>query len=115
MDQPNKLSTRETEVAKLLLEGKSNKLIASSLHISERTVEFHLKNIFAKYQVFSRVELILKLGESTVAGKEEIAENNDGPTWWKGSTSLREAVSKIGKELHMENVLNSDPAAVQTQ
>jgi DNA-binding NarL/FixJ family response regulator len=35
------LSRREWEVAELLLQGKSNKLIALSLGISERTVEFH--------------------------------------------------------------------------
>jgi DNA-binding CsgD family transcriptional regulator len=108
MAQPDELSKREWEVAKLLLEGKSNKLIASSLRISERTVEFHLKNIFTKYQVSSRVELILKLGESTVAGKEEISENSDRLNSSNGSTHLREAVSKIGKELKMENFLNSN-------
>lgn len=49
----------------LLLQGKSNKQIALMLDISERTVEFHLKNIYARMQVNSRVELILKLGKST--------------------------------------------------
>ena len=75
MAQSNQLSSRESEVVKLLLEGKSNKLIASALGISDRTVEFHLKNIYAKYQVSSRMELVLKLGQSTGAGKGEIAEN----------------------------------------
>ena len=55
MAQFNKLSNREWEVAKLLLQGKSNKLIASALGISDRTVEFHLKNIYAKFQVSSRI------------------------------------------------------------
>jgi DNA-binding CsgD family transcriptional regulator len=108
MDQPNELSSREMDVVKLLLEGKSNKLIASSLHISERTVEFHLKNIFTKFQVSSRVELILKLGQSTVADKVEIAENNGRLNQWNWSASLREAVSKIGREFQMENTLNSN-------
>jgi DNA-binding NarL/FixJ family response regulator len=48
MEQFNELSNREWEVAKLLLEGKSNKLIALSLGISDRTVEFHLKNIYTQ-------------------------------------------------------------------
>jgi DNA-binding CsgD family transcriptional regulator len=117
MTPPTQLSDREKEVVKLLQEGKSNKLIASSLSISERTVEFHLKNIFNKYQVNSRVELILILGESTAAGKpgestvadkEENPENRDRQNQWNLSTSLREAVSKIGKEFTMENVLNSN-------
>lgn len=126
MAQSNQLSDRESEVVKLLLEGKSNKLIASALGISDRTVEFHLKNIYAKYQVSSRMELVLKLGQSTGAGKGEIAENRDKPgqstvenmgeitengdrsnsgNWAK---SLREAVSMIGKELRMESSLNSN-------
>src|SRR5688500_16438743 len=59
------LSPRENEVAHLLLEGKSNKQIAFSLGVSIRTVEFHLRNIFAKLEVGSRVELVLKLGEAS--------------------------------------------------
>jgi DNA-binding CsgD family transcriptional regulator len=108
MTQFNKLSSREQEVVKLLLEGKSNKLMALSLGISERTVEFHLKNIYAKLQVSSRVELILKLGDSTVAGRREVAENRDELNVWSWVTSLKEAVSKIGKELKMKESLNSN-------
>ena len=116
MPQANKLSNREQDVVKLLLEGKSNKLIAASLGISERTVEFHLKNIFNKYQVGSRVELIVKLGnstgadpvQSTVANEGGIAENRDRPTLLNWATSLREAISMIGKERKVENVLNSN-------
>lgn len=65
MAQVNPLSNREWEVMNLLLQGKSNKIIASSLGISVRTVEFHLKNIYAKFKVSSRIELILKLGDTT--------------------------------------------------
>lgn len=115
MTRSNQLSKREWDVVNLLLEGKSNKLIASSLHISERTVEFHLKNIFAKYRVSSRMELVLKLGkptaeklgDSTVAGKAGLAENGDRPSSRNWVAPLREAVSIIGKELGMENLLNS--------
>jgi len=102
-DQFNRLSNREREVVKLLLEGKSNKQIASSLHITEHTVEFHLKNIYSKYQLSSRTELILKLGNSVVAGKGEIAENGTRlnlPSW---SASLRDALFRIGKEFKMES------------
>jgi DNA-binding CsgD family transcriptional regulator len=107
MAQINELSNREWEVVNLLLEGKSNKLIASSLHISIRTVEFHLKNIYDKFHVSSRVELVLKLGESTVAKEGEIDENGDRSNSLNWDTSLREAVSIIGKELRMENVMKS--------
>ena len=66
MTQSTELSSREWEVVNQLLEGKSNKEIAAALHISVRTVEFHLKNVYDKLQVGSRTELILKLGQSTV-------------------------------------------------
>ena len=120
MAQFTPLSNREWEVVKLLLQGKSNKLIASSLGISNRTVEFHLKNIYAKFQVRSRVELILKLGNatvwletekpgrSTVDGKGEVAENRDRLDSRMGwATSFRDSVSIIGKELEMKSLLIS--------
>ncbi|NTV36517.1 MAG: DUF805 domain-containing protein, partial [Anaerolineaceae bacterium] len=107
MDQFIGLSNREREVVKLLLEGKSNKQIASSLHITDNTVEFHLKNIYSKNQVSSRTELIIKLGNSVVADKEGIVENRDRLNSKNWFTSWKEAVSKIYKELKMENVLNS--------
>jgi len=65
------LSKREKEVLKLVLQGKGNKQIALSLEISIRTVEFHLKNIYAKFQVSSRIELLLKLGYATGGAKTE--------------------------------------------
>jgi DNA-binding CsgD family transcriptional regulator len=105
------LSRREREVAKLLLTGKSNKLIALSLEITERTVEFHLKNIYAKLQVSSRVELILKLRDSTVARGGEVAENGDRLKIRRWVTSFKEAVSIIGEELHMKESLNSTPGS----
>lgn len=118
MSQIPQLSNREQEVVQLLLEGKSNKLIALALGVSDRTVEFHLKNIYAKFQVSTRMELVLKLQEatdwpatekpgiSTVAERQKNAKNRDNPVqYWV--TSLREAVSKIGKEIQMTSSRNS--------
>lgn len=45
------------------------------LGISERTVEFHLKNIYARRQVSSRVKLILDLGKSTGENSAEHVES----------------------------------------
>lgn len=75
MEQVRLLSRREKEVVTLLLQGKSNKQIALLLGVSERTVEFHLKNIYAKLQVSSRVELILKLGKATIDVTEKLGES----------------------------------------
>jgi DNA-binding CsgD family transcriptional regulator len=57
------LSRREYEVVALLLEGKSNKQIATILDISISTVEFHLTNIYAKLGISSRTEAILLLSQ----------------------------------------------------
>jgi len=62
--ESNQFSEREKDVVKLLLQGKGNKKIALELGISNRTVEFHLSNIYAKLDVNSRSEAILKLTES---------------------------------------------------
>ena len=82
MDQTEELTKRERKVIDLLLDGKSNKMIASALNITSSTVEFHLKNIFSKLQVSSRTELILKLGKSTVAKNTDFSENNDSFNFW---------------------------------
>ncbi len=104
------LSRRERDVVNLLLQGKSNKQIALSLGISERTVEFHLNNIYAKLHVASRVELVLKLGEgkggnlgnpveSTVEIGSEGDDNGNKPTQMTASQAWRNLVSLIKKEV----------------
>ena len=48
------LSPRELEVLLLLASGKTNKLIASAIFVSEKTVDRHVSNIFAKLGVPTR-------------------------------------------------------------
>ena len=48
------LTSRELDVIKLLATGKTNKLIARSLQISEKTVARHISNIFNKLDLSSR-------------------------------------------------------------
>ena len=52
------LTVREQEILEVLLDGKSNRQIAEELFISENTVKTHIRNIYAKYDVSSRAELI---------------------------------------------------------
>lgn len=52
------LTGRELEVLKLIEKEYSNKKIAATLFISERTVETHRKNIFRKTQTGSVIGLI---------------------------------------------------------
>ncbi len=58
---PDPLTMREQEVVQLLLSGKSNREIAGELYISENTVKTHARNIFSKYNVSGRAELIVTL------------------------------------------------------
>ncbi len=51
---PSVLTPRETDVARLLVEGQTNPEIAEALFISERTVQSHVANIMAKLDVRSR-------------------------------------------------------------
>src|SRR5258708_15798518 len=53
------LKERERELQPFLLEGKSNKEIAVRLNITVRTVRFHVSNILLKYNVSTRMELVL--------------------------------------------------------
>ena len=53
------LSRREREVQDLLMESHSNKEIARRLHMTERTVKFHVSNLLNKHGVKRRTELIL--------------------------------------------------------
>lgn len=52
------LSKREFEILKLFAEGKTNREIADSLYISNRTVESHKNHIMQKLELKSTVELI---------------------------------------------------------
>jgi DNA-binding NarL/FixJ family response regulator len=51
------LSTRELEIARLVVDRKTNPEIAAELFLSQKTVETHLRNTFRKLGISSRVEL----------------------------------------------------------
>lgn len=55
------LTAREAEVLQLVVEGLNNTEIMERLVISMPTVKTHIKNIFSKCQVSSRIELLSKI------------------------------------------------------
>lgn len=57
------LSPRETEIARLVAEGKRNQDIAHELSIAEHTVETHLTHIYQKLGISNRVELTRAIGD----------------------------------------------------
>jgi DNA-binding NarL/FixJ family response regulator len=67
------LTERELELARLVVDRKTNPEIAAELYLSQKTVETHLRNIFRKVGVANRVELArlveqAERGESVAAG-----------------------------------------------
>ncbi|MBT4890493.1 MAG: response regulator transcription factor [Rhodospirillales bacterium] len=62
------LTSRERNVFDLLIEGKSNKLVARELEIGLRTVEFHRKNILEKLDVGS-VSGLVEISRSLPASR----------------------------------------------
>lgn len=57
----SRLSRREAQVALCCVEGLTNADIGRRLDVSEQTVKFHLRNIFVKFGVKRRAELISRL------------------------------------------------------
>jgi len=58
-ESPESLTERETEVLRLLAQGRSNKEIAHDLSIGEKTVKTHVSNILSKLNVPSRTQAAL--------------------------------------------------------
>lgn len=52
------LTERESEIAALLLKGKTYKAIADELYLSENTIKTHIKNIYSKFNIRNKAELI---------------------------------------------------------
>lgn len=57
MGQPD-VTKREQEVLELVAEGLGNREIAERLEISARTAQKHLENLFKKFSVHDRTELV---------------------------------------------------------
>jgi DNA-binding NarL/FixJ family response regulator len=62
VQQEDRITARELEIATLAARGHSNKAIAARLHLSVRTVEGHLYQIYGKLKIVERSELPFALG-----------------------------------------------------
>ncbi|MEK2647359.1 LuxR C-terminal-related transcriptional regulator [Bdellovibrio sp. BCCA] len=68
------LSTRESEVMERLQRGQTINQISNSLYISEKTVKFHIANIYKKLNVQGRAEFLGKFAEPPEYPADEILE-----------------------------------------
>jgi DNA-binding NarL/FixJ family response regulator len=67
------LTERESEVLRLMATGYRNDRIAETLGISGQTVKNHVRNIFGKLGVETRVEAVLyAIGEGWVAAEDTL-------------------------------------------
>jgi len=71
-------SGREIEILLLAARGKSNRQIASQLHIAVGTVKRHLANIYPKMGVGSRSEVVRKALQEEWIGIREITGYGEG-------------------------------------
>jgi len=99
------LSNREAEVAELVTKGLSNKEVANQLFVTEKTVKFHLTNIYKKMNVKSRAQLIVwclpHLGFVEREEKPTIEQNPNAMAAGtqsipSGTTSLAQGAGPIG-------------------
>lgn len=65
-NQENLLTNREKEIIQLMAKGATNRAIAKTLYISEKTVKNHITNIFRKLKVGDRTEAVVKAMEKRI-------------------------------------------------
>ena len=53
----SQLTPQELQIARFVAEGLSNKEVAAQLFLSPRTIDAHLRNVFAKLGISSRTQL----------------------------------------------------------
>lgn len=103
MSAPN-LTAREIQVLRLMVGGKSNKEIGSSLDVTEGTVKVHVNHILSKLGVTGRVEAIMAAARRgfvhLVGIPQEPARNLTGqaaqPTGFRSSSgSISKAIAPV--------------------
>ncbi|WGD38864.1 helix-turn-helix transcriptional regulator [Streptomyces cathayae] len=64
----SRLTPQQLRIARCVAEGATNREVALSLSVSTRTVDYHLRNVFATLGVRSRVELVRLVEQAEKAG-----------------------------------------------
>jgi DNA-binding NarL/FixJ family response regulator len=75
-DVASTLTAREKEVVELICKGLKNKLIAEKLFITETTVRHHLTSVFNKFDISSRLELVVYAFKHNLIDTSAVANGN---------------------------------------
>ena len=95
------LSYRESEVAEQVTKGITSKEIAEKLFVTEKTIKFHLTNIYKKMNVKSRAQLIVHclgidgidgIGAATTAIAQLTGQNTANQTQGTGAMHTNAAL-----------------------
>ena len=65
------LTIREQEILEELIQGKSNRQIGENLFVSIYTVKTHLRNIYNKLEVNSRLQAVTKANALGIGGRKD--------------------------------------------
>jgi DNA-binding NarL/FixJ family response regulator len=73
-ESPETLTERETEVLRLVAQGQSNKEVARTLSIGEKTVKTHVSNVLGKLGVQSRTQAALYAVRIGLVSADQLAQ-----------------------------------------
>jgi len=72
------LSHREKQIVEYLLDGKTNRQIATDLNLSEKTIKHYMTNLMIKLKVKNRVEVVLAVQSQLRQPFAGVPESSDG-------------------------------------
>ncbi|HZT94516.1 MAG TPA: LuxR C-terminal-related transcriptional regulator [Gaiellaceae bacterium] len=92
------LSPHESQVAALVQRGATNKEVAATLFVTEKTVEYHLSNIYRKLGIRSRAELAWLL---TQRQPEPVRPSTSRPIQEMSPEELEKLVATLEEEMYL--------------
>lgn len=88
MSPREQLSSKEIKVATMVWQGQTNPQIAAVLGTTEQVIKNHLRNVFDKLGVWSRLELALYVASHGGARWADLVMNHEPPLVMAATASL---------------------------
>jgi two-component system, NarL family, nitrate/nitrite response regulator NarL len=101
------LSPREHQILQQLVNGRSNKVIARELNITEATVKVHVKALLRKTQMANRTQAAIWALNARVQGRVKIEEVRP-----ETEPSPRSDSSRLGNSREIESLIDTSPIRV---